>query len=130
MVCLVLNRRKMVHQLVSQLKMLVDECKRTFQEVDFKEWKLVVQEIVRFLKADTAFMNTKPSRYSLVLDPSPNCLPQVSISIRKRNLRLHDAILSRYHRNEVKFLELTLNTFKMLQCLEWEPSDSFYVVLL
>lgn len=31
MVCLVLNRREMVHQLVSQLKMLVDECKRTFQ---------------------------------------------------------------------------------------------------
>ena len=31
MVCLVLNWRKMVHQLVNQLKMLVDECKRTFQ---------------------------------------------------------------------------------------------------
>ena len=31
MVCLVLNRREMVHQLVNQLKMLVDECKRTFQ---------------------------------------------------------------------------------------------------
>ncbi|XP_059599077.1 uncharacterized protein LOC100265400 isoform X4 [Vitis vinifera] len=57
MVCLVLNRREMVHQLVSQLKMLVDECKRTFQ---------------------------------------------------------------------VKFSELTLDTFRMLQCLEWEPSGSFY----
>ena len=33
MVCLVLNRREMVHQLVSQLKMLVDECKRTFQVI-------------------------------------------------------------------------------------------------
>lgn len=31
MVCLVLNRREMVYQLVNQLKMLVDECKRTFQ---------------------------------------------------------------------------------------------------
>ncbi|KAJ9680356.1 hypothetical protein PVL29_019621 [Vitis rotundifolia] len=126
MVCLVLNRREMVHQLVSQLKMLVDECKRTFQEADFKEWKLVVQEIVRFLKADTAFMNTRPLRYSLVLDPSPDCLPQVSISIGKRNLRLRDAILSSYHHNEVKFSELTLDTFRMLQCLEWEPSGSFY----
>ena len=31
MVCLVLNRREIVHQLVNQLKTLVDECKRTFQ---------------------------------------------------------------------------------------------------
>ncbi|KAG6663830.1 protein SCAI homolog isoform X2 [Carya illinoinensis] len=56
-VCLVLNRREMVHQLVNQLKLLVDECKRTFQ---------------------------------------------------------------------VKFSELTLDTFRMLQCLEWEPSGSLY----
>lgn len=31
MVCLVLNRREMVHQLVNQIKVLVDECKRAFQ---------------------------------------------------------------------------------------------------
>ena len=31
MVCLVLNQREMVQQLVNQLKVLVDECKRTFQ---------------------------------------------------------------------------------------------------
>ncbi|XP_058084872.1 uncharacterized protein LOC131232576 isoform X2 [Magnolia sinica] len=56
-VCLVLNRREMAHQLVNQLRMLVDECKRNFP---------------------------------------------------------------------VKFTELTLDTFRMLQCLEWEPSGSFY----
>lgn len=32
-VCLVLNRREMVYQLVNQLKMLLDECKRTFQVI-------------------------------------------------------------------------------------------------
>ena len=37
MVCLVLNGREMVHQLVSQLKMVVNECKWTFQEGDFKK---------------------------------------------------------------------------------------------
>ncbi|CAI0385134.1 unnamed protein product [Linum tenue] len=57
MVCLVLNRRDVVHQLVNQLKVLVDECRRTYQ---------------------------------------------------------------------VKFSELTLDTFRMLQCLEWEPSGAFY----
>lgn len=126
MVCLVLNRREILLQLVNQLKTFVDECKRTFQETDFKEWKLVVQEIVRFLKADTTFMNIRPLRYSLVLDPHPDSLPHVATSVTKRNLRLRDAILSSYHHNEVKFSELTLDTFRMLQSLEWEPSGSFY----
>lgn len=123
-VCLVLSRREMVFQLVNQLKMLLDECKRTFQETDFKEWKLVVQEIVKFLKADTAFMNIRPLRYSLVLDLHPDCLPHVADA--KRKLKLRDALLCSYHPNEIKFSELTLDTFRMLQCLEWEPSGSFY----
>ncbi|XP_058084871.1 uncharacterized protein LOC131232576 isoform X1 [Magnolia sinica] len=124
-VCLVLNRREMAHQLVNQLRMLVDECKRNFPDMDFKDWKQVVQEIVRFLKADTSFMNIRPLRYSLVLDPNPDSLPYVAC-VAKRGLRLQEAILSSYRHNEVKFTELTLDTFRMLQCLEWEPSGSFY----
>lgn len=27
---------------------------------------------------------------------------------------------------QVKFAEVTLDTYRMLQCLEWEPSGSFY----
>lgn len=123
MVSLVWNRREMVHQLVNLLKILVDECRKAFQETDFKEWKLVVQEISRFLKADTAFMNIRPLRYSLVLDLHPDSLPRVAT---RRSLKLRDAILSSYHHNEVKFSELTVDTFRMLQCLEWEPSGSFY----
>lgn len=71
------------------------------QESDFKEWKLVVQEIVRFLKADTAFTNIRPLRYSLVLDPHPDTLPQTSAAITKRSLKLQDAVLSSFHHNEV-----------------------------
>lgn len=123
-VCLSLNRREMVHQLVNQLRMTVDECKRTYQETDFKEWKPVVLEIVKFLKADTAFMNIRPLRYSLVLDLHPDLLPHVTAARRK--LKLKDALLTSYYPNEIKFSELTLDTFRMLQCLEWEPSGSFY----
>ncbi|CAN1288585.1 Protein SCAI [Linum perenne] len=43
-----------------------------------------------------------------------------------RVLKFTDAILTSYHRNEVKFAELTLDTYRMLQFLEWEPSGSFY----
>ncbi|EYU30979.1 hypothetical protein MIMGU_mgv1a004029mg [Erythranthe guttata] len=44
----------------------------------------------------------------------------------RRLLKFRDALLTSYHKNEVKFAELTLDTFRMLQCLEWEPSGSFY----
>jgi hypothetical protein len=71
-----------------------------FQETDFKEWKLVVQEISRFLKADTTFMNIRPLRYSLVLDLHPDSLPRVAT---RRSLKLRDAILSSYHHNEVRY---------------------------
>nr|XP_043619513.1 protein SCAI [Erigeron canadensis] len=123
-VCLVLNRREMVYQLVNQLKLLVSDCKRTFQDTDFKEWKLVIQEISKFLKLDTAFMNIRPLRYSLALDLHPDSLPPAANV--KRKLKLGDAILCSYHPNEVKFSELTLDNFRMLQSLEWEPSGSFY----
>lgn len=123
-VCLVLSRREMVYQLVNHLKMLLDDCKRTFQETDFREWKLVIQEIVKFLKADTGFMNIRPLRYSVVLDLHPDSLPNALEA--KRKLKLKDALLCSYHPNEVKFSELTIDSFRMLQCLEWEPSGSFY----
>nr|KJB82504.1 hypothetical protein B456_013G199200 [Gossypium raimondii] len=69
---------------------------------------------------------SRPLRYSLVLDPHPDVLPHVAAPVARKNLRLRDAVLSSYHHNEVKFSELTLDTFRMLQCLEWEPSGSFY----
>jgi len=100
-VCLLLNRREMLQQLVNQLKVLVDECKRVFVDSDFKEWKVVVVEIGRFLKVDTGFMNVRPVRYSLVLDSHPDTLPRVPVSIAKRNLKLRDAVLSSFHYNEV-----------------------------
>ncbi|KAL5054287.1 hypothetical protein RYX36_034969 [Vicia faba] len=36
-VCLLLNRREVLQKLVDQLKVLVEECKRVFQDSDFKE---------------------------------------------------------------------------------------------
>uniref|UniRef100_A0A6N2LR00 Uncharacterized protein n=1 Tax=Salix viminalis TaxID=40686 RepID=A0A6N2LR00_SALVM len=78
---------------------LVWNARNGSSETDFKEWKL------------------------FVLDLHPDSLPRVAT---RRSLKLRDAILSSYHHNEVKFSELTVDTFRMLQCSEWEPSGSFY----
>ncbi|KAL9262343.1 SCAI-like protein [Drosera capensis] len=126
MVSLLLGRREMVRQLANQLRTVLDECKRVYQDVNFKEWKVVLQEIVIFQKVDSVFMNMRPLRYSLVLDAHPDRIRHVSAPHLKRNLRLRDGILCSYHPHEVKFSEITLDTYRMLQCLEWEPSGSFY----
>ncbi|KAF6138597.1 hypothetical protein GIB67_032491 [Kingdonia uniflora] len=98
----------------------------TLHGADYNNWKRVVKEIDKFLKVDTDFMNLRPLRYSPILDTSPNSLPEVVSFVGKRGLKLQEAILSSYHQNEVKLTDLTVDTFRMLQCLEWEPSGVLY----
>ncbi|GMI68691.1 hypothetical protein like AT4G40050 [Hibiscus trionum] len=128
LVLLILNRTEMVKVVVEMLRALVDDCNANFRETNFKEWKLVVQEIVRFMNADTNFTipNTRPFRYCAMFDCHPNSVPYVARFHAKKVLKFRDAILMSYHRNEVKFAELTLDAYRMMQCLEWEPSGSSY----
>ncbi|KAF6170306.1 hypothetical protein GIB67_042996 [Kingdonia uniflora] len=127
-VALILNLSEMVKLLVDRFKSLVDVSKATFKETNLKEWKLMVQEIVRFLRADAAVVYTRTLRYCATFDSHSASLPYVARFHAKRILKLQDALLTSYHRHEVKFTELTLDTFRMLQCLEWEPSGSFFKV--
>ncbi|XP_062148452.1 uncharacterized protein LOC133857268 [Alnus glutinosa] len=126
LVSVILNRTEMVEALVDRFKALVDDSKAAFRETNFKEWRQVVQEIVRFMEVDTAFMNVRPLRCCVVFDSHQASLPYVARFHAKKVLKFQDSLLTSYHRNEVKFAEFTLDTFRMLQCLEWEPSGSFY----
>ncbi|KAL6655131.1 hypothetical protein ACP70R_005957 [Stipagrostis hirtigluma subsp. patula] len=126
LVALLLSRRSdTVPRLAADIRALLDDSKKTFQEAEYKEWKHVVQEIARFLRADSAFMNMRPLRYSYAFDPPPDTLPTVPPTIKKRGLILSDSILCSYYHNEVKFTDVTIDVFRMLQCLEWEPCGSF-----
>lgn len=126
LVSMILNRHDTVGVLVDRFKELVNDSKATFRETNFREWRQVVQEIIRFVNADKAFPNTRPLRYCAIFDTHSDSLPYVARFHAKKVLKLQDAVLTSYHRNEVKFAELTLDTFRMLQFLEWEPSGSFY----
>lgn len=50
-----------------------------------------------------------------------NMLSTVSITVLNFDFLIRCKFLI-----QVKFSELTLDNFRMLQCLEWEPSGSFY----
>lgn len=76
------------------------------QSIDAKEWKVVVQEIIRFMKADAACEISRPLRYSVLLDPHPLSIPAVDRLEGAKPLRLEDAILASYHHNEVSCLDL------------------------
>ncbi|WCJ31933.1 hypothetical protein M5689_013384 [Euphorbia peplus] len=125
-VALVFNRTEMVRLLVQRFGDCVDDAKSNFRETNFKEWKLVAQEIVQFMKVDTAFANVRPLRYCVLFDSYPTSRPYVARFHARKVLKFKDAVLTSYHWNEVKFAELTLDTYRMLQCLEWDPSGSFY----
>ncbi|KAL6991932.1 hypothetical protein U1Q18_010043 [Sarracenia purpurea var. burkii] len=126
LVSLILNRLEMMNLPVERFTALVDESVATFREPNFKELKLLVQEIVQFLKVNTCIINLRPLRYWAIFDSYPASLPYVTRFHAKRVLKFRDALLASCHRNEVKFAELTLDTFRMLQCLGREPSGSFY----
>ncbi|XP_020704774.1 protein SCAI homolog isoform X1 [Dendrobium catenatum] len=128
LVAMLLNRKDVVMTLAERFRALVENSKSVFRETSFKEWKQVLQEIFRFLKADTSFTNTRPLRYSLLFDAHPSSLPYIARLHKRRVLKLQDALLTSYRRTEIKITELTLDAYRMIQCLEWEPSGSFYQV--
>ncbi|GJP47032.1 hypothetical protein CLOM_g6264 [Closterium sp. NIES-68] len=127
-VCVLLGRREMLRQLLWQLRLLVDDYARAFQAADAAEWKGVVHEAVRFLRADWPSDCPRPLRYSVLLDPPPGALPPVATLMAPgapRALALQEVVITSFYPLEVKLSELTLDAFRVLQAVEWLPSGFF-----
>lgn len=89
----------------------------------------MLQELERFLKADGAYKGSRSLRYDNLFDSYASNLASIARFHSKRVLKLKEAVLTSYRRNEVKFTELTLDTFRMLQSLEWEPTGSYQIAV-
>lgn len=79
-----------------------------------------MQEMVRFMKVDAAFINTRPLRYCAMFDSYQNSLPYVARYHAKKVLKLRDALLMSYHRNEVRGIHNYIAAWSetcMLDCL-------------
>ncbi|KAF8781092.1 hypothetical protein HU200_001068 [Digitaria exilis] len=124
-VAMLMRRAEAVDHLAGRLRALVEETKAAYPKTNFKEWKQVLQELGRFLKADGAYKASRSLRYDNLFDSYPSNLASIARFHSKRVLKLKETVLTSYRRNEVKFTELTLDTFRMLQCLEWEPTGSY-----
>ncbi|KAI8335943.1 hypothetical protein BC941DRAFT_354942 [Chlamydoabsidia padenii] len=117
-VCLLLNKDDNIRLLISELELLIDEYTKTFKPVDAKEWQMVLQEIMTFMEAEKKLVPINADRTQV---PIQHRLPAQQVD-KPQGLRLQEAILVGNYQNQIKFSELTLDMYRMLQSLEREPA--------
>ncbi|KAJ2896639.1 hypothetical protein GGI21_005025, partial [Coemansia aciculifera] len=122
-VCLQMNNAPMMLQLLEEVKALIDIYSTTFNPVDKMEWSLVVKEMAMFMQAVCSPVPTNdsgtaslPVSYRLVARRRPR--PEKDGS----KFRLQEAVIVGNRPTQIKFSELTLDMYYMLQMLEREPS--------
>ena len=120
-VCLLLNKDQNVRQLIGELEGLIEDYTKSFKPPDAKEWQMVLEEISTFTEAEKKLV-------PINLDRTPDKIEhRLSAHIPERNiagipkLKLQEAILVGNYQKQIKFSELTLDMYRMLQSLEREP---------
>ncbi|KAJ1932056.1 hypothetical protein FBU59_006500, partial [Linderina macrospora] len=123
-VCLHMNYTPIMLQLLEEVRDLIDVYSMTFNPVDKLEWSLVVKEMALFMQA---VCSPVPSDPNGVLLPASYRLvarrrPRLDKDTPK--FRLQQAIIVGNKPTQIKFSELTLDMYYMLQVLEREPTNS------
>ncbi|KAI8378542.1 hypothetical protein BD560DRAFT_389678 [Blakeslea trispora] len=120
-VCLLLNKDENVRQLITELEQLIEEYTKNFKPPDAKEWQMVLEEIRTFTEAEKKLvpinLDRTPDKIQHRLAPD---LAERSIGNLPK-LRLQEAILVGSYQKQIKFSELTLDMYRMLQSLERKP---------
>lgn len=123
-VCLLLKKMKLVRDLVRELSKNIDEYTATYEPDDQMEWYLVLGEIKAFIEADTIVNVLDSDSNSIVLSHRLN--PLITPPVERSpimTLALQEVIIVGNITDQIKFSELTLDMFRMLQTLEREPQD-------
>ncbi|XP_018325396.1 protein SCAI isoform X2 [Agrilus planipennis] len=125
-VCLLLRRMKLVRELVAELDKHVAEYTSTYEPDDQIEWSLVLDEIKSFIAADNIVTVFHPDSNPIVLSHrlSPLTTPPVEKS-PYMTLTLQEILIIGAATDQVKFSELTMDMFRMIQTLEREPVDDY-----
>ncbi|KAJ2374129.1 hypothetical protein IW150_003276, partial [Coemansia sp. RSA 2607] len=120
-VCLQMNNQGMMMQLLEEVKSLIEVYAVTFNPVDKMEWSLVVKEMSIFMQAVCSPVPTDESTHAS-LPISYRLLPRRRPKIEKEGLklRLQEAVIVGNRPTQIKFSELTLDMYFMLQMLERE----------
>ncbi|KAF7727432.1 hypothetical protein EC973_007501 [Apophysomyces ossiformis] len=122
-VSLLLNKDDNIRLLISELEGLVEEYTRNFKPLDAKEWQMVSNEIKTFMEAEKKLVPISADRTPVTI---VHRLPATPYASREKEsgaqkLRLQEAILVGNYQKQIKFSELTLDMYRMLQSLERQP---------
>lgn len=129
-VCLLLKRLKMVKELIREFAMALDDYSHVYEPEAQLEWSLVFQEIKAFVEADSLVSvltgPQHPSGPGHVLGlsqrvTSSNVPAPLKMPLGK--LTLSECLIVGNYQRQVKFSELTIDMYRILQILEREPSD-------
>ncbi|CAK8674971.1 unnamed protein product [Clavelina lepadiformis] len=120
-VCLLLNYKQDVRELVEDFSKQVLEHKSLLQNKE-DEWDMVVMEVREFPNSDPVqVLNAETYQpCDLTMRLLPNSLPPLEKGIR-RTVTLGDAIIVGNSPSQMKFSELTIDMFRMVQVLERAP---------
>lgn len=114
-VCLLLNNNDDIRHLISELEAFVDEYVKTFKPADANEWHMVIEEITTFMDAEKKLIPINAEKKPVHV---AHRLPAYSkYKQATPKLRLQEAILVGNYQNQIKFSELTLDMYRMLQSL-------------
>ncbi|XP_077301693.1 protein SCAI [Arctopsyche grandis] len=125
-VCLLLKKMKLVRELVAELDRHIADYASTYDPEDQVEWNVVLDEIKSFIKAEAMVSVLHADSNPIVLSHrlSPLTTPPVERS-QVMNLTLQEILIIGSCTDQVKFSELTMDMFRMLQTLEREPQEDY-----
>lgn len=128
-VCLLLKKNKQVKDLTKELSRHIDDYVKIYDPADQLEWQLVRNEINDFIQGDCLVNVDSSVTLKKVLSNRLD-ISQVPMfgpyeSVKKSNgLDLQEIIIIGNSQNQIKFSELSLDMFRMLQAVEREPTSA------
>lgn len=109
---------------MGELQSLVKEYEAKFNPTDAAEWNVVLSEIQTFVEAEKKLTPTD-SQGQLLSVPSRLQIDRTTKFDKDGHvkLKLQEAILVGNYQKQVKFSELTVDMYRILQSLEREPTQ-------
>ncbi|CAF1631832.1 unnamed protein product, partial [Adineta ricciae] len=127
-VCLLLKKTKIMRELVRELNRQIDEYVKAYDPDDSLEWQLVLNEISSFIEIDNQLtidgISTSLSyRLNQSLVPTlPANVEQILSNIQ--SFSLEEILIIGNYQDQIKFSELTIDMYRMLQAVERQPNEA------
>ncbi|CAF2052358.1 unnamed protein product [Rotaria magnacalcarata] len=127
-VCLLLKKTKIMRELVGELNRQIDEYVKAYDPDDSLEWQLVLNEISTFIDIDNQ-LNIDQIPIALSYRLTNALIPPLPLGSDKilSNIQLYsveEILIIGNYQDQIKFSELTIDMYRMLQAVEKQPIES------